>query len=262
MIALLMSLLMTPASSQAMTPAIVHHYAEVVSVETDGGFPVTQGKVTFMQDCGSFSPRVELSAPQLVNGVEQVKLRVELSSYNSIPVCLAMPVPRVLPFVVSSQLPVQIIPDVNFNRTAGVLYAGGLNRLILQPGSVLSKQNISYANVAVDFGAQQITLTLQARFHCPPGMMCAQVMPAPIEIHLPLVDVRTGSCGQRIYTAKVDHRPVDGAMKMIRVVDNTSFICKSLIAVSPTVVTYSTETGRPHLVEHHRFEGDAALAEM
>src|SRR4051794_26346591 len=89
-----------------------------------------------------------------------------------------------------------------------------------QPGSSLAKRNISYGNLTVDLEQNQLTLNLQPAFYCPPGAMCVQVMPAPIEFTMPIESVTTGNCGETIYTGATNDLMVDGILQQLTVTDN------------------------------------------
>ncbi|MCC2677811.1 MAG: hypothetical protein K0R29_387 [Pseudobdellovibrio sp.] len=83
-------------------------------------------------------------------------------------------------------------------------------------------RNPGAAQVSVDYKNSTVTLTIEEKHKpCPAGMMCAAVMPAPVQIELPIVKVETDSCGVKHVVAKRDLRPVDGALQVLKVVDPT-----------------------------------------
>lgn len=83
-------------------------------------------------------------------------------------------------------------------------------------------RNAGSATVSVDYKNSTVTLNIEEkRTPCPKGMMCAAVMPAPVEIELPIVKVDTDSCGVKRVVARRDMRPADGALQVIKVVDPT-----------------------------------------
>ncbi len=83
-------------------------------------------------------------------------------------------------------------------------------------------RSAGHATVSVDYKNSTVTLFVEERhIPCAPNMMCAAVMPAPIEIELPIVKVETDSCGVKHVVAKRDLRPVDGALQVLKVVDPT-----------------------------------------
>jgi hypothetical protein len=84
-----------------------------------------------------------------------------------------------------------------------------------------------------------VTLTLQPKFSCPAGRACAEVMPAPVQIRLPLVSVTRGECNTVVYTAKRDLRPVDGGLMQLQIVDNRANNCRTFVRVPATGITLS-----------------------
>lgn len=105
-------------------------------------------------------------------------------------------------------------------------------------GSSLSQMKISGGQISLDYFAGEVTLSLQPAFECPGKMICAQVMPAPIEVTLPLVHSFTDRCGTVHFTAKRDSRPVDGLNEVIRVSDHTRNTCPTLTILPATSVSY------------------------
>ncbi len=93
------------------------------------------------------------------------------------------------------------------------------------------------ANVELDQGKQQITLTLSQDWSCPPGMFCATVMP-PVRVFTAPVTQTLNDCGSTVYVAEVDQRPVDGALTRITLQDNRSRMCRDLR--EPTEVSLET----------------------
>lgn len=86
------------------------------------------------------------------------------------------------------------------------------------------------------------TLQLNRKFYCPPGRFCAQVMPAPVIITLPIKKVSEGACNSIIYVAAEDKRPVDGMYQGLRITDNKRFSesCLNTRFVDSTFVEYKT----------------------
>jgi hypothetical protein len=95
--------------------------------------------------------------------------------------------------------------------------------------------NIIYGDIRVDQAEKSVTLRLQpAMTPCPAGLFCAQVMPQAIEVTLPLVSVEKSSCGDT-YIASRDHRPVDGMLTEIKVVDYSKALCHVQLVNAVTV---------------------------
>lgn len=104
-----------------------------------------------------------------------------------------------------------------------------------------SLQGVTNGNISVDFRSQTITLAAYRPFYCPPHLVCAQVMPAPVVITLPITNRFVDECGSITYTAEKDQRPVDGALQQLLVIDNTDNRCPTFQALAPTEVQYHTE---------------------
>lgn len=111
----------------------------------------------------------------------------------------------------------------------------------LAEGSHLAQLDITGGNVQVDFMNQEVTLKLQPAYNCPESAACALVMPAPVEITLPIINVERTTCGTRIFRAKKDLRPVDGDMKEIIIIDNKGNTCPTLVMLPATEVTLREE---------------------
>lgn len=100
-------------------------------------------------------------------------------------------------------------------------------------------KNAGSGKLLLNYEKGEVTLTVTQRFSCPEGLMCAQVMPAPVVVELPIVSVTKDACGIRTVTAKDDGRPADGMLQEIVVKDPTRMTCKTFVAVAPTA-TYKT----------------------
>jgi hypothetical protein len=130
-----------------------------------------------------------------------------------------------------------------------------LVKLSLQPGGYLEKARVSSGKIEVNRKSRTITLIAQPDFYCPPGKFCAQVMPAPIEITVPLNSVKTGGCGETIFSGSKDLRPVDGGLSQLTVVSNARNFCKYLVAIPATTVNYHYEGGMMPILEDDQFIG-------
>ena len=77
--------------------------------------------------------------------------------------------------------------------------------------------------------------------HCPAGMACIQVMPAPTVIELPLVSKSNGFCGGEIYVFEKDDTPVDGLRQTLTIYDDVTYFCMDRHISQPkTSVSYTT----------------------
>lgn len=92
------------------------------------------------------------------------------------------------------------------------------------------------ATVSVNYKNSTVKLFIEERHvPCAPNMLCAAVMPSPVEIELPIVSLDVDSCGVKHVVAKRDLRPVDGALQVITVVDPTlESLCTFPIQASAT----------------------------
>ena len=97
-------------------------------------------------------------------------------------------------------------------------------------------KNAGPASLVLNYEKAEVTLTVTRHFSCPAGQMCAQMMPAPLVVQLPVVSVTSDSCGLRTVTAKQDSRPVDGMLQEIKVTDSSRMTCKTFVAVEPTAI--------------------------
>ncbi|MGE4130879.1 MAG: hypothetical protein AB7F86_04540 [Bdellovibrionales bacterium] len=130
-----------------------------------------------------------------------------------------------------------------------------LNKFHFAANSALDRKDISYGDVSINLVEKSIKLTLQPAMKCPAGALCAMVMPAPIEVELPLVKAEVGSCHELVYTARKNLMPVDGPLNEIIVIDNSTNYCE-VILPAMTEVQYTVETPRPFLREVHVMYGE------
>ena len=102
------------------------------------------------------------------------------------------------------------------------------------PAGILS------GTVQVNYDQKTVKMHLQPSMPpCSAGLFCAQVMPQPVEIELPIVSVKKDNCGVLEVTALKDMRPVDGALKKIQLKDATNVTCKFIVAFIQTA-SYET----------------------
>lgn len=98
-------------------------------------------------------------------------------------------------------------------------------------------QNATRAKLVLNYDKSTLALSIQVAFHCPEGRICAQVMPMPVQVELPIVSVTNDGCGIRSVTAKLDKRPADGSLQLIRVTDTSNMICKMFVEPTATYLT-------------------------
>lgn len=98
-------------------------------------------------------------------------------------------------------------------------------------------------NVTINFADREIHVTLYRLIACNPEqpVRCPIGMPAPYIIKLPLVSQSIDRCGNVIYTAERDQRPVDGLFASLIVRDERANRCVRTMEVRPaTHITYET----------------------
>lgn len=100
-------------------------------------------------------------------------------------------------------------------------------------------QNASRAQLVLNFDKAEVSLNIKVAFNCPDGRVCAQVMPVPVQVELPIVSIVTDMCGIRTVTAEFDNRVADGELQQIKVTDPSQMTCRTFVAVQPKA-TYVT----------------------
>ena len=100
-------------------------------------------------------------------------------------------------------------------------------------------QNATRAELVLNYDKLEVSLNIKVAFHCPDGRICAQVMPVPVQIELPIVGIETDMCGIRTVTAMLDDRPADGELQQIKIIDPSKMTCRTFVAVQPKA-TYVT----------------------
>lgn len=103
------------------------------------------------------------------------------------------------------------------------------------------EEEFNSGNLIVNYDDKKVTLILNRKFQCPAGTFCAQVMPAPKIVELPITTVETGNCGATLVSAQKDQRSRDGLLEQINVIDNTTMFCRILLPYDGTA-TYVTSS--------------------
>lgn len=98
--------------------------------------------------------------------------------------------------------------------------------------------------VTVDYTRGLIILDVVRAMNCPANRMCAQVMPMPLTVELPISTLQTDNCGIHHVVASVDMRPADGALEELSVDDPTDLTCQTLVAVIPQAKYLTSYYGR------------------
>ena len=96
------------------------------------------------------------------------------------------------------------------------------------------------ADVTVETMRNRITLNIQRTIHCPEGMACIALAPAPIVVELPIVYIETNTCGSTKYWAIQDKTFADGLRETIVVEDESTNICPAFHFLPATRVRYSS----------------------
>jgi hypothetical protein len=119
---------------------------------------------------------------------------------------------------------------------AGIVSAN-LNRFDFQSGSLFASEDINTGSVKVDRTAKTIQLILQPAFKCLPGVVCPEMMRAPIEITLPLEQVIAGRCAVT-YESKTAY-PAQGGLPLssLTVSDYSSGRCPNIRPAAEVVVS-------------------------
>ena len=101
-------------------------------------------------------------------------------------------------------------------------------------------KNASRAQLILNFDKSVVEFNIQIAFRCPDDRICAQIMPLPVQIELPIISVKTDRCGVRIVEAQLDNQDADGELQKIEIVDPSQSSCESLLIVKPKA-TYTTK---------------------
>lgn len=109
----------------------------------------------------------------------------------------------------------------------------------IDQNSYLSNMRIYGGVVKVRQLQKEIVLTLDTALDCHPGLICPAVLGTHV-ITLALTDKRIDGCGNTVFTAKRDLRPVDGALKILTVTDFTDNKCPTFAALPETGITFQT----------------------
>ncbi len=90
---------------------------------------------------------------------------------------------------------------------------------------------VQSGEIQADYGQKTVKMTLHpAMTACPQGMLCAQVMPSPVVVELPIVSIKVDTCGILEVTALKDRRPLDGSLQQIKFYDATNVKCMFFVA--------------------------------
>lgn len=97
-------------------------------------------------------------------------------------------------------------------------------------------------HIVFDSTNNTLNLTILFAGHrCPPGSFCPAYLPAPLFVNLPIVKVKTNTCGAKVLVAEEDKLPVDGAYKKLTITDNSTNHCNYVLPI-PAVAGEYTES--------------------
>ena len=114
---------------------------------------------------------------------------------------------------------------------------------------------INRGELFINQEANTLTLHLEQKLNCKPGMACIAIAPASRTITLPIVSMSTPFCGGFVYEDEIDKTLVDGLREKFVVYDNTSMVCK--IAVRDlTNVEYESYSPMTDTLETSSFNGE------
>lgn len=122
------------------------------------------------------------------------------------------------------------------------LLTAKLTQFNVDPKLYYGSDKIESGHVVISKVNKTITLQLNRSYYCP-YEVCPAVMPTPIVIQLPIKSLSTSRCGQVMYIASEDKRPVDGQLQTLTVVDNSNIHprCATVPEIQPTEIQYETE---------------------
>lgn len=121
-----------------------------------------------------------------------------------------------------------------------------------------SLRGASHATILVNHSLQKVRLNVFVPINCPAGQACIAVVPAPVQVELPIARAYEDSCGSYHYEAATAQPIPGGTMEHIDVIDNTSNRCLTYVALPATEVLYSTTAAHPGFQGGvSRFSGDA-----
>lgn len=102
-------------------------------------------------------------------------------------------------------------------------------------------KNAKGGSLTANYENRTLKLRVESAPACPVGMMCPQVLKI-MNVELPIVSEKTDSCGFHKVVARIDQRPVDGALQEIVLHDVINQSCPTIVQVIPkaTFTTSST----------------------
>lgn len=114
--------------------------------------------------------------------------------------------------------------------------------------SELTKINSEYSlggnpvSGSVVYDTKKGTLTLTFYFdshsHCRPGSMCPLYIQSPLIVELPVINITEDSCGAKILVAEENKLPVDGALRRITIMENSTNHCQYIRPIAPVEGEY------------------------
>ncbi len=121
---------------------------------------------------------------------------------------------------------------VSFGKSEPVLSGVRPLKVLTAQVGQAAVQDVGVGQLVVDYSASKLSLSVELRPNCAPGMMCAQVIRI-LKAELPITSIKTDSCGIHTVIASKDDRPVDGSLNKVTFSDVTDMTCKTFVAVIP-----------------------------
>lgn len=91
-------------------------------------------------------------------------------------------------------------------------------------------------DLTIDWLQNEVFLNIKTKSTC--RGICPAVMPAPIQVELPIVKRMQDGCKAWHTIAKKDLRPVDGPLESVEIIDYSTNVCMYLIEVPGVEVKY------------------------
>ncbi len=104
--------------------------------------------------------------------------------------------------------------------------------------------DVDGGTITLDYARKEANLTLYRKMDCPPGRICAMVMPPPIVIKLKIKSQKTNDCGSKVVTAHDIRTDVASRFPpnshVLTITDNRGNHCPHFVALPDTQVELAT----------------------
>ena len=126
------------------------------------------------------------------------------------------------------------------NYTVSGLLVSEITEMNLEPAH-FGSSSFQAGKIILDRAMLTITLTLKRAMVCPEHQLCAQVMPLPVRITLPIMSVEKNGCGATVYTAHTEINESTRTVQTLQITDNAHQYCNTLIPVAAVEGQYTVE---------------------